>query len=78
MGTGGESPEVRCLSYQDISGVHTTSMTLHFCFFRERGREEEREGEKYSHERETLIRYLLYVPQPGTKPATLACALTRN
>ena len=36
------------------------------------------EGEKHQCERETLISCLLYVPQPGTKAATGACALTGN
>ena len=36
------------------------------------GREGEREGEKYE------ISRLSYTPQPGTEPATQACALTRN
>ena len=35
-------------------------------------------GEKHRCERETSIGYLLYVPQPGTWPATQACALTGN
>ena len=46
--------------------------------FRETGREGEREGEKHLGERETSISCFLYAPQPGTIPATLACALTRN
>ena len=40
--------------------------------FRERGRE----GEKHRYDREALVCYLLYAPQPGTEPATQACALT--
>ena len=35
-------------------------------------------GEKHRCERETSIGYLLYVPQPGTWPATQAVALTEN
>ena len=46
--------------------------------FRERGREREREGEKHRCKRETSIGCLSYAPQPGTDPATQACALTRN
>ena len=46
--------------------------------FRERGREGEREGEKHRCERETYIGCLSYAPQPGTKPATQACALIEN
>ena len=38
-----------------------------FIYFRER------EGKR---NRETLIGCLLYLPQPGTKPSTKACALT--
>ena len=47
------------------------------CFFidsRKRGRE----GEKHRCERETPNSCLLPTPLPGTKPATQACALTRN
>ena len=49
-----------------------------YFFFRERGREGEREGEKHRCEREMSIGCLLCTPQPGTKPATQACALTEN
>ena len=44
----------------------------------ERGREGEREGKKCQSERKTLISALLHTPLLGTKPATQACALTRN
>ena len=37
---------------------------------RERGWEEEREGEKHRCERETLIGCSLCMPQPGTEPTT--------
>ena len=46
--------------------------------FRERGMEEEKEGEKHQCERETLIGCLSYRPQPGTKPATQVCAVIGN
>ena len=36
---------------------------------RERGRNGEREGEKYQCEKETLIGSLLHMPLPGTEPA---------
>ena len=50
-----------------------------FIYFRERGREGEREGEKYRCARETLIDGLPHAcPQPGTWPATQVCTLTRN
>ena len=47
-------------------------------YFRERGKEKEREGKKHRCLRETSISCLLHVPQPGTMPTTQACALTRN
>ena len=46
--------------------------------YNERRREVERNGEKQLFERETLIDFLLYRPQPRTKLATQACALTGN
>ena len=46
--------------------------------FRERGREEKREGEKHRCGRETLMVCLSVRLQLGTWPATQACALTRN
>ena len=36
--------------------------------FRERGREEEREGAKHPREGETLIGCLSHTPRPGTEP----------
>ena len=47
-------------------------------FFRERGRDGEREGEKHQCVREILIDCLAHAPQPGTAPTTQACALSRN
>ena len=45
--------------------------------FRERGKEGEKGREKkYQCERETSISGLLNAPQPGTDPATQACAQT--
>ena len=59
--------------------MHGPSLYVYFNFdFRERGREEEREGGKPRCERETSIRCLPYMPQPGTEPTTQAFALTRN
>ena len=49
-----------------------------FIFWRERGKEGERKGEKYCRKKETSIGCLLYVPWQGTKPATQACTLTGN
>ena len=49
-----------------------------FCYFRKRGKEGERKGEKYRCERETSISCLLYAPQPGTEPAAWELALTGN
>ena len=46
--------------------------------FRVRGREGEREEEKYQCERESSISCLSNVPQLGTEPTTQACALTEN
>ena len=37
-----------------------------FLFFREKGKEGEREGEKHQNERETLISCLLHTPLPGS------------
>ena len=52
---------------------------LFIYFFRQRGRKGEREGDKHQYARETLISRLLHAPpQPGTWPATQACALTEN
>ena len=36
------------------------------------------EGEEHGYVRETSIGCLLHAPQPGTKPTTQECALTRN
>ena len=49
-----------------------------YLFFRDRGREEERKGEKQRCERETSISCLLHVPQVGIRLATQACALIEN
>ena len=46
--------------------------------FRRRGREGKREGEKHQYEREMSIGCLSRAFQPGTEPATQACALTGN
>ena len=46
--------------------------------FRERGRDEEREGQKHQCARETLISCLSHTRWQGTWPATQACALTGN
>ena len=46
--------------------------------FRERVREEERQGEKHQCERETFISCLSYASQLGTKPANQPNALTEN
>ena len=46
--------------------------------FTERVREGEIEGQKYRCEREIWIGCLPNAPRLGTKPATQACALTRN
>ena len=51
---------------------------LFMYLFLKRGDRREKEMERNISERETLISCLLYAPQPGTKPTTLACALTLN
>ena len=61
-----------------MSGIFFFFKRFYLFIFRERGREKEREGEKYLCERETWIGCLTYAPQPGTKPTNPACALTRN
>ena len=49
-----------------------------FIYFREKGKEREREGERHRCERETSIGCLLYAPIPETEPVTQVCALTGN
>ena len=47
-------------------------------FFRERGVEGERQGEKHRCERETWMGCFPHMPWPGIDPITWVCALTRN
>ena len=43
------------------------------------GKGREKEGKKHRCERQTSMGWLLFLaPQAGTRPATQACALTRN
>ena len=51
-----------------VNLIYILKIILFIYFFREKGREEEREGEKHQFERETSIGS--NVRRPGTKPTT--------
>ena len=60
------------------SSSSSSFFNIYLFIFGERGREGEREGEKYQCERETLTGCLFHAPHPGAEPTTRACALTGN
>ena len=69
---------VHC-SYQVCGkGLFFLKNFIYLLFFRERGREGEREAEKYQCVRETSIGCLLHTPPLGTWSATQACAVIGN
>ena len=79
---GGSSSSTPGCSCAPCSSHTTQSKQLFKNFysftFIERGREREREGEEHQCVRDTSIILPLARPQPGTWPATQACALTGN
>ena len=64
--------------YYEFYSLFLFFKRFYLFIFRERGREWKKRGRERSMLRETLIGCLSHAPQPGTWPATHACALMGN